>query len=135
MVVFAAVMIPGVRFGIMGVTYAYSAWTVVAGLLNLYLVGRCIQSSAWQILVSVAPIAAMAGVMGGLVHAVDVGPAHAWPFALRLITGFSLGVTAFAALCIATRNEAVAELARLLSSRLKPDAIPGWMRLRALMNR
>ena len=39
-VAFVIVMIPGVRFGLFGVTYAYSARRLLSGLLNLRLIGR-----------------------------------------------------------------------------------------------
>jgi O-antigen/teichoic acid export membrane protein len=127
-VAFVIVMVPALRFGILGMTYAYSAWTVLAGLLNLWLVGRYMQSSAWAILASVAQLAMIAGVMGALVYALDTGPAHAWPLAVRLLAGFFAGAGSYTALCLVLRNEAFADLMKLVSDRLGLGRVPYWVK-------
>jgi hypothetical protein len=121
-------MIPGVRFGILGVTYAYSAWTLFSGLLNLHLIGRYMETSAGAILASVVQIAWIAGAMGALVYVVDAGPAHVWPFAIRLIAGILVGVGSYAALCIVSRNEAFTDFVRLVLNRFGPSARPYWVK-------
>ena len=123
---FAIFMIPAVRFGLLGVTYAYSAWTIFAGYLHLRLVGRYMGSSAWSILGSVLQTAWIASGMGLLVFAVDCGPAHAWSYAARLIAGFLLGVSSYIALCAVLKNEAFGDFMRLVSDRFGLSAIPYW---------
>ena len=66
--------------------------------------------------------------MGALVHVVDAGPAHAWPFAIRLCVGFLVGVGCYAVLCIVSRNEAFADFVRLFSNRFGPGARPYWVK-------
>ena len=123
---FALIMVPAVHFGILGVTYAYSAWTLLAGYLNLRLVGRYMGSSAWAILGSVVQIALIAGIMGVLVFAVDSGPAQAWPYSARLILGFLLGGSTYVALCLILKNEAFSDLLKLISDRFGLGAAPYW---------
>lgn len=135
LVAFVLLMIPGVRFGLLGVTWAYTVWTLVSGLLNLWVVGRYINSSAWAILSSVTPTALIAALMGALVYAIDAGPAHAWPFAIRLLAGFLAGVSSYLALCVLTKNEAFADLVALVSERLGLDMFPYWARLRGFMSK
>lgn len=132
---FVLIMIPGIRFGLFGVTWAYAAWTLFAGLLNLWMVGRYMHSSAGAILASVAPTAILAILMGALVYACDAGPAHGWPLALRLLAGFALGAGSYLLLCIVTRNDGFADFVGLLSERWGADIFPRWMRLRTLTNR
>ncbi|HEY0267329.1 MAG TPA: MOP flippase family protein [Rhizomicrobium sp.] len=120
------IMVPALRLGIVGVTYAYAAWTLLAGYLNLRLVGRYMETSAWTILASLAQIAAIAGVMGLMVFAVDSGPAHDWPFAARLVVGFLVGVSTYVALCVTLRNGAFADFTRLVSDRFGLGASPRW---------
>ena len=132
---FVLIMIPGLRFGLLGVTWAYAAWTVFAGLVNLWMVGRYMRSSATAILASVAPTALIAILMGALVYALDAGPAHNWPLALRLPMGFATGAGAFLVLCLVTRNDGFAEFAGLVCERFGLEISPRWARLRELMNR
>jgi PST family polysaccharide transporter len=114
---FAIFMVVGIRFGILGVTYGYAGWALFSGILNLWLIGRYIRSSAHAILWSVLPIALTAAAMGMLVYVVDAGPAHALPFAGRLAIGFVVGVSSYTALCAATKNKTFAEFVRLISHR------------------
>lgn len=111
------IMLPALRLGIVGVTYAYAAWTLLAGYLNLRLVGRYMETSAWAILASLAQIAAIAGIMGLLVFAIDSGPAHGWSFAGRLVTGFLVGSGTYVVLCMFLRNEVFTDFIRLVSDR------------------
>jgi O-antigen/teichoic acid export membrane protein len=135
LVVFVLLMIPAVRFGLLGVTWAYTAWTLVAGLLNLWVVGRYMDSSARAILASVAPTAIIAMLMGALVYAVDVGPVHTWPLAIRLLIGLVAGMSSYLVMCVLTKNEAFADFVRLISERLGLDMSPYWVRWRGLMNK
>jgi len=135
LVAFVMLMIPGIRFGLRGVTWAYTAWTAVSGLLNLWMVGRYVNSSALAILTSVAPTAIIAGLTGALVYAIDAGPAHAWPIAIRLLAGLFAGVTSYLLLCVVTKNRPFTDFVGLISERLGLDMVPYWARLRGLMNK
>ena len=132
---FVLIMIPGIRFGLLGVTWAYAAWTAFAGLLNLWMVGRYMESSAGAILASVTPTAIIACLMGVLVYALDAGPAHGWPYAMRLLAGFAAGTSAYVLMCVVTRNEGFADFVGLMSERMGLDMFAPWARLRQLINR
>lgn len=123
------IMIPALRLGIVGITYAYAGWTLLAGCLNLHFVGRYMETSAWAILASVAQTAAIAGIMGVAVLAIDRGPAHDWPFAARLGTGLLVGVGTYGALCAILRNEAFTDCIRLVSDRFGLGANPRWAKM------
>jgi len=132
---FVLIMIPGVRFGLLGVTWAYAVWTVFAGLLNLWMVGRYMESSAGTILANVAPTAVIACLMGALVYALDARPANDWSLAMRLLAGFATGTSSYVLLCIVTRNEGFAEIVALMSERFGLNMFAPWVRLRQFINR
>jgi O-antigen/teichoic acid export membrane protein len=128
------IMVPALRLGIVGITYAYAGWTLLAGYLNLRLVARYMQTSTWAILASVAQIAAIAGIMGLMVFAIDSGPSRDWPYAARLAVGFLAGAGTYVALCMILRNEAFADFIRLASDRfgLRESSLGKIIRLRSV---
>lgn len=116
-VLFVIAMASGIRFGLLGVTYAYAGWTLISGWLNLRLIGKYIELPVQVVLTAVLPITLMAGAMGLVVDMIDTGPAHARPFIARLIAGFLAGVGTYAALCLAVRNETFEEMMKLTLGR------------------
>jgi len=116
-VLFVIAMAAGVRFGLLGVTYAYAGWTLISGWLNLRLIGNYIELPVPTVVTAVLPIALMAGAMGFAVSMIDAGPAHAWPLIARLVAGFLAGLSSYTALCLALRNETFEEVMRLTLGR------------------
>jgi O-antigen/teichoic acid export membrane protein len=110
---FAVAMAAGIRYGLLGVTYAYAVWTLLSGFLNLRLIGRYIHLPVRENLLSVAPIAALSAVMGLAVYGLDSTAGQAWPLIVRLLAGGTLGVLSFGALCAATRNHTFLEVWQL----------------------
>ncbi|MDE2111707.1 MAG: MOP flippase family protein [Alphaproteobacteria bacterium] len=117
-IAFAAAMFMGIQHGVLGVTYAYAAWTLLSGLLNLRLVGLYIKTSVTAMLLAVAPIAVLAGVMGFFVYSCDATIFAAWPLAARLAIGLALGVASFFTLCAVTKDETFQQLSQLIYERL-----------------
>jgi hypothetical protein len=117
LVLFVIAMAAGIRFGLLGVTYAYAGWTLISGWLNLRLIGRYMELPVPVLLSAVLPITLMAGAMGLLVEMIDTGPAHAWSFIARLMVGFLVGVSSYAALCLVVRNETFEEMMKLTLGR------------------
>ena len=128
---FVLIMVPAVHFGLLGMTWAYTAWTLFAGLLNLWVIGRYMHTSVGAILLGVLPTAIIASLMGVLVYALDTGPAHAWPFAARLLAGFVAGVASYSLLCVLARNEAFFDFIGIIAERFGLDMIPSWIRGRS----
>jgi len=116
-ILFVIAMAAGVRFGLLGVTYAYAGWTLISGWLNLRLIGNYIELPAPAVVTAVLPITLIAGAMGFAVGMIDAGPAHAWSFIARLLAGFLAGLGSYAALCLALRNETFEEVIRLTQGK------------------
>lgn len=129
--VFVLIMIPAVHFGLLGVTWAYAAWSLFAGLLNLWVIGRYMNISVGFMLAGLLPTAVIASLMGIVVHALDSGLAQAWPFAARLAAGFAIGITSYSALCVVTKNEAFFDFAGIVCERFGLEMIPAWVRGRS----
>lgn len=125
---FLVIMLPALRLGILGITYAYAGWTLLAGLLNLHLVGRYMGSSTHAILASLAQITLIAATMGLFVAMIDNGPVHAWSFLARLVVGFLTGTSSYIMLCVIFRNEAFIDFVRLIAGRLRIQAALRWAR-------
>ena len=65
---FVIAIYTGMRFGgILGVAYAYAAFTAPAGILNLYIAGQYMNLSVRTILLEVGRIFVIAALMGGVV--------------------------------------------------------------------
>ena len=116
---FAVAMGIGVQYGIMGVTYAYAAWTLVAALGNLHVAGGYIGLSAGQSLLAVSRIFLMAAIMGSIVFGTDALISNAWPAAARAGVGTLVGVLSFVALCLVSRDATFAEFVQIAAARLR----------------
>ena len=113
-VAFAIAMLIGIRYGLLGVTYAYAAWTLLSGVLNLRLIGRYIALPVRETLANVTPFALMSGLMAAAVYWFDVTAGQSWSTPGRLLGGGILGASVFAILCTVTRNQAFLDVWRLV---------------------
>ncbi|MDE2181436.1 MAG: MOP flippase family protein [Alphaproteobacteria bacterium] len=110
---FAATMVAGIRFGLLGVTYAYATWSALSGYLNLRLVSRYMESSIVTILLSVASLAGLSALMAVALWGFDHLVAWNWPLIVRLLVDGIVGVGFYGAACTATDNETFASICRI----------------------
>lgn len=106
---FAIAMFVGIRYGLLGVVYAYFVWAALSGYLNLLIVGKFLEVSMWKILSSVGRIAAMTTIMGFLVFEVDAMFLDAHSSALRVAAGTAVGAASYLAMCLVARDRTFAE--------------------------
>lgn len=111
----------GVQYGLAGVTYGYAAFTLVAGVANLHVAGRYIGLSVGDILMSTSKIFLLAAAMALAVVCVDATIMQTSSVVARSCIGVGVGVIAFAALCLLTREETFIEFMQIAQSRLSRD--------------
>jgi O-antigen/teichoic acid export membrane protein len=107
----------GILFGIMGVVYGYTLWTLLASWLNLRLAGSFIRLPLYEIIKSVASTSVMALLMGAIVFCLDRSALSGAPNYLRVGFGFAVGCTSYLALCILTKDRVFAQFTRLVFQR------------------
>jgi PST family polysaccharide transporter len=123
---FVVAMVVGIQFGILGVVYAYTIWTVITAVVHLHIVGRYMGVTVSQLLWSVARITAMTAAMGGVILGIDLAFGHKWSSIIRLTAGTLMGATTYLLLCIVTRDDTFSELLGLIGMRRPPH--PGVSR-------
>jgi PST family polysaccharide transporter len=100
----------GIRYGLQGVAYAYSLWTLLTAVLNLQIVARYMKLSLRTILGSVARIALMTIAMGTIVFWFDTSVSHTWLDVPRLAAGVLVGAAVYVTLCVASRDGTFGDL-------------------------
>src|SRR5580700_4752638 len=125
---FIIAIIWGIRYGLIGVTYAYAIWTLWAGVLNLHLAGKYIGLTASNILMSVVPIGLMSGAMGLVVFMVDAFLLKTYLPAIQLLASGALGGLIYLTLCIITKDETFVELLLLISTKIDHDLVPARLK-------
>lgn len=116
-VLFVLTIGTGIWFGIMGVVYAYTVWTLLSAWLNLRLAGSFIRLPLSEILRGIAGTLVMAILMGAIVLSLDRGLLLGAPNYLRVGFGFATGFSSYLALCILTKDKVFAQFTRLVLQR------------------
>jgi PST family polysaccharide transporter len=127
---FVVAMVVGIRFGILGVAYAYTVWTAIGIVLHLRIAGRYIGMTIFEAIWSVAKIGAMTVAMGMVILGIDLVYGHSWSNMVRLSSGTLIGFATYLALCVLTRDETFSELLGIVGVRrvrsakvARPDSI------------
>ena len=107
---FVVAMAVGIRFGILGVVYAYTIWTGLGCILHLRVAGQYIGLTILQTFWSVARISGMTAAMGMVILGIDLAYGHNWSNMVRLSSGTLIGFATYLALCVLTRDETFSEL-------------------------
>ena len=117
---FVVAMAAGIRFGILGVVYAYTIWTGIGAVVHLHVAGRYIGLTVLETIWSVAKISAMMAAMGIVILGIDVAYLHKLSNVERLTSGTLIGIVTYLLLCILTRDETFSEFLGIVGVR-KPQ--------------
>jgi O-antigen/teichoic acid export membrane protein len=101
---FVAVIAAGIQYGLLGVSYAYAAWTAIVGLINLYVVGKYLGLSLLALLGAVARIFLMSAIMAVAVFLLDVELLAPFSNLVRLLAGTLVGGGIYLGLCLILRD-------------------------------
>lgn len=107
----------GLVFGVLGVAYAYAAWTILSGYLNLRIAGGYIGVSPSTILLSTTRIVGMTVAMAIFVFAVDQAASTGLAPSARLLAGTLIGVTSYGIMCLFSKDPASQQLLSYVSAR------------------
>ncbi len=118
-ILFVVAILGGIQYGLLGVVYAYAAWTVLGGVVHLHVAGRFMHLSMWTILRNIAKISLMSLAMGIVVLVFDICIRHIWPNSLRLVVGTLLGALVYLAECILTRDSTFILLLEVMGGKKK----------------
>ncbi|HKT74167.1 MAG TPA: MOP flippase family protein [Steroidobacteraceae bacterium] len=116
-IIFIIAIAIGSRFGIIGVAYAYAAWTLLAGWCNLHFAGRYMGIGSGRIIASVARIAWLTAIMGGVLLMFDRAVAAELADWARLALGILISACTFGSLCVALRDPTFLELKEIIARR------------------
>jgi len=120
---FVVAMAVGIRFGILGVVYAYTVWTGIGAVVHLHIAGRYIGLTVLETFWSVARISAMTTAMGVVILGIDLAYGHEWSNIVRLTSGTLIGFVTYLALCVLTRDQTFSELLGIVGLKRRPQAI------------
>jgi len=118
-VFFVVAVAVGVQFGIIGVAWAYAAWTLLSAYLNLLIAGRFIDFPVWQVVRSVARSFVLSIVMAGTVFALDRMVFHEYYPWARLIIGFVIGCAVYFGICFVANDSMLIQAIGAGKSRLQ----------------
>ena len=113
---FAVAMGLGIQGGLLGVTVAYAAWTLLSGLMNIFVSCRLLDMAIYRTFEAVARIAAATALMTAVVFAVDSAIGAEIAMIARIIVSLAVGALIYLAACWAMREPTLALLGPWISS-------------------
>jgi len=116
---FTAAVVVGIQYGLLGISYAYAAWTAVVGLINLHVVGKYLGMSLLALLRAVSRIFLMSALMAAGVFLLDAEVLAAFSDLIRLIVGTLVGGGLYLGLCLALKDPTFKEAQDIVLGALK----------------
>ena len=114
LVVFVFLMIVGIPYGLMGVTYAYSAWALLSAILNIWIAGGYIGINLGDVVRALRGRALLTAAMLLLLvlfdYMVAMNLGHVW----RACSIVTIGVISYCFLCFVFKDEIFVEIVEML---------------------
>ncbi len=109
-VAFAVAMGIGIEGGLLGVTLAYAAWTLLSGLMNIFLSCRVLEMAVYRIFEAVAKITAATAFTAAVAFAVDSTLGAQTAMVAKVLMSTATGALAYLAACWVLREPTLALL-------------------------
>lgn len=109
-VVFLLLIALSLRYGVVGVAYAYMAWTFFGAYMNLRLVAGYLNTSVSSFVFDISGIFGVSLTMGALVFVLDRIVFASWGCGVRVAIGTTIGAILYLSLSVVTKTVTLTEL-------------------------